>query len=163
VKRKRFKDQGLLLDDEDLQAPGPGYQPLPSIWYGTDADLLELLLQFYPRKPPRLILDATVNVGRFWKGSQRPVIGLEANAQFHPWSWTSRSIRNNPAGFNSTSCAHPGARNALRSPSTTTTGNSASGITRRVSFVSMVRARALCPTFGQGPRSEPFWSEAPSP
>jgi hypothetical protein len=26
------------------------YAPLPSVWYGEDAELLEHLLEFYPRK-----------------------------------------------------------------------------------------------------------------
>jgi hypothetical protein len=29
-------------------------------------------------------LDATVNGGRFWRGSQRPVTGMDINARFHP-------------------------------------------------------------------------------
>src|SRR6266849_6262458 len=51
------------------------YKPLPSVWDGEDSELLERLLSFYPRKEPRRILDATVNGGRFWKGSEREVIG----------------------------------------------------------------------------------------
>ncbi len=39
------------------------YTPLASVWYGEDAELLEKLLSFYPRKRPRKILDATVNGG----------------------------------------------------------------------------------------------------
>jgi hypothetical protein len=42
------------------------YEPLPSVWYGADAELLEKMLDFYPRRKPRKILDATVNGGRFW-------------------------------------------------------------------------------------------------
>jgi len=41
------------------------YAPLTSIWYGEDAELLERLLSFYPRRKPRRILDVTVNGGRF--------------------------------------------------------------------------------------------------
>ena len=53
------------------------YSPLPSVWFGTDAELLEMMLNFYPRKRPKAILDATVNVGRFWKGSKRKIVGLD--------------------------------------------------------------------------------------
>lgn len=62
-----------------------GYAPLDSVWYGEeDAELLEQLLCFYPRSEPRLILDATVNGGRFWRGSSRPVIGLDVNSSHRP-------------------------------------------------------------------------------
>jgi SAM-dependent methyltransferase len=60
------------------------YAPLPSVWYGSDAELLELMLGFYPRRAPKKILDATVNIGRFWKGSKRKVVGLDIDAQFNP-------------------------------------------------------------------------------
>jgi hypothetical protein len=60
------------------------YQPLASVWFGTDSALLELMLDFYPRRPPGLILDATVNEGRFWAGSRRNVIGLDINAKVRP-------------------------------------------------------------------------------
>jgi SAM-dependent methyltransferase len=60
------------------------YQPLASIWEGTDAELLERMFAFYPKKRPKLILDATVNVGRFWQGSKRKVIGIDINKKFLP-------------------------------------------------------------------------------
>lgn len=60
------------------------YQPLPSIWEGEDHELLEHMLDFYPRQQPRLILDATVNTGRFWQGSHRPVIGLDIERGHRP-------------------------------------------------------------------------------
>jgi SAM-dependent methyltransferase len=60
------------------------YQPLASVWYGTDAELLEKMLGFYPRKRPKLILDATVNSGRFWTTSSRKVIGMDVNPKFRP-------------------------------------------------------------------------------
>src|SRR5205807_7963001 len=53
------------------------YQPLPSVWTGEDSELLERLLLFYPREVPKRILDATINGGRFWKGSTRNVIGMD--------------------------------------------------------------------------------------
>jgi hypothetical protein len=65
--------------------PARTYEPLSSVWYGEeDAELIEHLLRFYPRKRPRRILDATVNGGRFWRDSQRPVIGLDIELQHRP-------------------------------------------------------------------------------
>ncbi len=60
------------------------YQPLGSVWDGEDAELLENVLSFYPRTTPKRILDATVNGGRFWSGSKRPVIGLDIEIQHRP-------------------------------------------------------------------------------
>lgn len=60
------------------------YQPLPSVWFGSDAELLEVMLEFYPRKRPRKILDATVNKRRFWEGSRRPVIGVDIDPSHRP-------------------------------------------------------------------------------
>lgn len=63
---------------------GLDYQPLSSVWAGTDAELLERMLDFYPRRPPRLILDATVNAGRFWKGSRHQILGMDIDPLHHP-------------------------------------------------------------------------------
>ncbi len=61
------------------------YQPLDSVWYGEeDAELIERLVAFYPHREPRLILDATVNGRRFWRGSARPVIGLDIEPSHRP-------------------------------------------------------------------------------
>jgi SAM-dependent methyltransferase len=60
------------------------YRLLPSVWPGEDAELLELMLDFYPRTPPQRILDATVNGGRFWRGRQQPVTGLDINPRYRP-------------------------------------------------------------------------------
>lgn len=60
------------------------YQPLSSVWHGEDAELQEHCLSFYPRKRPKLILDATVNGGRFWRDSKRPVIGLDLEPKYRP-------------------------------------------------------------------------------
>ena len=62
----------------------PGYKPLGSIWEGEDAELLERMLDFYPRQTPERILDATVNGGRFWRGSKRPVLGLDIDHAHRP-------------------------------------------------------------------------------
>jgi SAM-dependent methyltransferase len=60
------------------------YEPLPSVWTGEDSELLERMLDFYPRHAPELVLDATVNGGRFWRGSSRPVIGMDIDARHRP-------------------------------------------------------------------------------
>ena len=60
------------------------YAPLPSIWERDDAELLELMLDFYPRSRPQKILDATINGGRFWKGSTRPVLGMDIDPKQEP-------------------------------------------------------------------------------
>lgn len=60
------------------------YQPIASVWHGTDAALLETMLEFYPPRPPKMILDATFNAGRFWKGSSRKIIGVDIDPRFHP-------------------------------------------------------------------------------
>lgn len=60
------------------------YQPIPSVWHGSDAELLEIMLDFYTAKSPMKILDATINRGRFWKGSTRPVTGLDIDPAVDP-------------------------------------------------------------------------------
>src|SRR5258708_37959638 len=62
----------------------PVYAPLPSVWFGEDAELIERLLDFYPRKRPHKILDTTINGGRFWRGSKRPVVGIDIDPRHHP-------------------------------------------------------------------------------
>ena len=64
----------------------PGtYQPLNSVSIDEDDSvLIERMLAFYPRSEPRLILDATVNSGRFWRDSQRRVIGLDIETRHRP-------------------------------------------------------------------------------
>ncbi len=60
------------------------YRPLPSVWPGEDSELLERMLEFYPRHSPARILDATVNRGRFWQGSSRLIIGLDISVRYRP-------------------------------------------------------------------------------
>ena len=71
--------QTKAVPDQDVR-----YAPLPSVWDGDDAALLERLLAFYPRTRPKRILDATVNGGRFWRGSSRSVIGMDIEAKHRP-------------------------------------------------------------------------------
>lgn len=80
----------LSAQQHDLNADGgwpeeERYRPLDSMWYGEeDAELIEQLLGFYPHRTPRLILDATVNGGRFWRGSARTVVGLDIDPRHRP-------------------------------------------------------------------------------
>jgi hypothetical protein len=60
------------------------YRPIPSVWTGDDAELLEKMLSMYPRKKPSRILDATVNGGRFWRGSCRTVLGIDNEPHHKP-------------------------------------------------------------------------------
>jgi SAM-dependent methyltransferase len=61
------------------------YRPVDSVWYGEeDAELIERLLTFYPHREPDTILDATVNGGRFWRGTRRKVFGLDIDPRHRP-------------------------------------------------------------------------------
>jgi hypothetical protein len=82
--RRESNGHATHFDDRRSDCAPATYQPLPSIWEGSDADLLQRMLHFYPRKPPKLILDATVNAGRFWTGTERRVIGLDVNPEYRP-------------------------------------------------------------------------------
>jgi hypothetical protein len=72
-----------LLEQEPLFRTSQ-YLPLPSVWEGEDSELLERLLDFYPRKKPEKILDATVNGGRFWRRGNRPVVGIDIEPTHRP-------------------------------------------------------------------------------
>jgi SAM-dependent methyltransferase len=42
------------------------------------------MLDFYPRKKPKRILDATINGGRFWRGNKRKIIGIDIDVAHRP-------------------------------------------------------------------------------
>ncbi len=81
---RRANGQQQFVPSSGVEDNLGSYQPLPSIWDGSDADLLQRLLDFYPRKRPERILDATVNSGRFWVGSSRSVVGIDIDAKHRP-------------------------------------------------------------------------------
>ena len=83
-RRPKINETPLFPVPEPSQKPRQAYDPLPSVWFGDDAELLEKMLDFYPRKQPKRILDATVNQGRFWVGSSRPVVGMDINPRYKP-------------------------------------------------------------------------------
>ena len=62
----------------------PLYSPLGSVWDGEDSELIERMLRLYPRRPPEVILDATVNGGRFWRNSARDVVGIDIDPKYRP-------------------------------------------------------------------------------
>ena len=74
----------LLGLEVDNRPQTKGYNPLPSVWFGEDTELIDKMLRFYPHKKPRDILDATVNSGRFWRGLDWPVIGLDIDPAHKP-------------------------------------------------------------------------------
>src|SRR5260370_42640314 len=78
--------KALPLEFEETPDPNVEntYQSLPSVWHGEDAELLEEMLNFYPRQPPRLVLDATLNAGRFWRGTTRTIVGLDIDESHKP-------------------------------------------------------------------------------
>ncbi len=84
--QKSDKNRRLFVsqDSESTVAASSTYEPLPSVWFGDDTELLEKMLCFYPHQQPKDILDATINAGRFWRGSHRKVTGMDIDARFGP-------------------------------------------------------------------------------
>lgn len=60
------------------------YQPLSSVWDGSDSELLEQMLDFYSIIGPAPILDATYNTGRIWGSSDRPVTSMDIDPRYSP-------------------------------------------------------------------------------
>jgi hypothetical protein len=60
------------------------YQPISSVWEGSDGDLLEAMLQFYPTIDAEPILDATYNTGRIWRESARDVWSMDIDPKYKP-------------------------------------------------------------------------------
>jgi SAM-dependent methyltransferase len=86
-KKRRIRQDRPLFPADDREPPVVAtstYAPLPSVWFGDDAELLEQMLCFYPKKKPRDILDATINAGRFWRGSTRKIVGMDIDPKFAP-------------------------------------------------------------------------------
>lgn len=73
-----------LFDMPTSPASETTYQPLSSIWQGSDAELLEKIFGFYPSIPVEPILDATFNAGRFWTDSSRDVWSMDIDPQYKP-------------------------------------------------------------------------------
>lgn len=62
------------------------YTALSSVWEGSDGELLDAMLDFYPAISPLPILDATYNTGRIWHGSKwaRRVVSMDIDPQYEP-------------------------------------------------------------------------------
>lgn len=60
------------------------YQPISSVWERSDAELIEIMLSFYPTIEPEPILDATYNAGRFWTGTTRHVVSMDIDPRHKP-------------------------------------------------------------------------------
>lgn len=60
------------------------YQPISSVWTGSDSELLETMLKFYTVIEPHPILDATYNTGRIWGGSTRAVVSMDIDPRYNP-------------------------------------------------------------------------------
>jgi hypothetical protein len=73
----------VQLELSGVHAPR-SYEPLSSVWQGTDTDLLEAMLNFYPSIKPHPILDATFNTGRMWKGSKRSIVSMDIDPEYEP-------------------------------------------------------------------------------
>jgi SAM-dependent methyltransferase len=74
----------LICSDAETPAAATTYDPLPSVWFGEDSELIDRMLRFYPRKKPKDILDATVNGGRFWKDLPWKIIGMDIDPAHNP-------------------------------------------------------------------------------
>lgn len=76
-------EQGTLFQSHGSNGENT-YEPLSSVWEGSDGDLLEEMLSFYPSINPEPILDATYNAGRFWSASTRNVWSMDMEPKYNP-------------------------------------------------------------------------------
>jgi hypothetical protein len=60
------------------------YEPLSSVWEGSDGELLEAMFRFYATVKIDPILDATYNAGRFWKSSTWRVVSMDIDPKYKP-------------------------------------------------------------------------------
>ena len=86
---KAFSHGASSLEQPPLPLNGDGnagarYTPLSSVWTGSDATLLNAMLDFYPVIEPHPILDATHNAGRFWRGAGRSVVSMDIDPRHKP-------------------------------------------------------------------------------
>jgi len=87
----KFKDAGpkrasvIIANRQGPSLNNPStYEPISSVWEGSDGELLEAMFNFYATIPPEPILDSTYNAGRFWKGSKRRVVSMDIDPQHKP-------------------------------------------------------------------------------
>lgn len=60
------------------------YDPISSVWTGTDAALLNEMLSFYPVIGADPLLDATYNTGRMWRGTGIRPVSMDIDPQYNP-------------------------------------------------------------------------------
>lgn len=72
------------LNGHSALTNGRAYQPLSSVWTGSDADLREAMFDFLATISTDPIPDATYNAGRFWKNSKRRVVSMDLDARHQP-------------------------------------------------------------------------------
>ena len=79
--------EGHQITMSDLRGGVDGamtYEPITSVWTGSDSDLLDMMLDFYSAIEPDPILDATYNTGRIWGDSNRPIVSMDIDPRFEP-------------------------------------------------------------------------------
>lgn len=64
--------------------PPARYDLLASAWDGSDAALLERMLDFYLKASPAATLDTIVDAGQFWAVSTRPGTDLDIDPRHEP-------------------------------------------------------------------------------
>jgi hypothetical protein len=70
---------------KEVLRPRSAYAPMSSVWEGSDGELLDAILDFYPVIQPTPILDATYNKGRIWIGSkQRDIVSMDIDPRCKP-------------------------------------------------------------------------------
>ncbi|HTW86521.1 MAG TPA: hypothetical protein VMD75_00820, partial [Candidatus Binataceae bacterium] len=87
VSGRQGKSLGALPTTNDSTSSLNGnstYEPISSVWEGSDGDLLEAIFGFYPTIPPEPILDSTYNSGRIWRGSKREVVSMDLDPRYKP-------------------------------------------------------------------------------
>jgi hypothetical protein len=67
-----------------MTADESGYRSITSVWEGSDGELIEAMLEFYPSIDPEPILDATYNAGRFWRDTSRCVWSMDIDPNDNP-------------------------------------------------------------------------------
>ena len=74
----------MLPQDGQVTDGQVTYEPLSNVWEGSDGELLEAVLNFYPSINLEPILDATYNAGRFGVGPTRNVWSMDIDPVHKP-------------------------------------------------------------------------------
>ncbi len=82
-----MNNNGFLFREDISKSPAAlATKPpaLTSVWEGSDGELLEAILCFYPSIKPSPILDATYNTGRIWHRTNRRVVSMDIDPRYNP-------------------------------------------------------------------------------